>query len=252
MKGSKIKMIYINRIEIDTAGLAKSGSYVANLPLIENFTPINFDSPVTFFVGENGSGKSTLIEAIAVAAGFNSEGGGRNYRFSTRATHSELCNHIKLVRSPVGKWHDGYFLRAESFYNVASYIEDIDNSPGDPSPHIAEAYGVRSLHAVSHGEGFLALMKNRFFGNGLYILDEPEAALSPTGIISLMLLMRELVGKNSQFIISTHSPILTGYPGASIYQISSSGIKKTEWKRTDNYILTKRFLDSPGIFLGDI
>ncbi len=243
-------MIYINRIDVDTVGLKASGSYVANLPIFENFTPINLDSPVTFFVGENGSGKSTLIEAIAVAAGFNSEGGGRNYRFSTRATHSDLCDYIKLVRSPVGKWRDGYFLRAESFYNVASYIEDIDNSPGDSSPKIAEAYGVKSLHAVSHGEGFLALIKNRFFGNGLYILDEPEAALSPTGIISMMLLMRELVGHNSQFIISTHSPILAGYPGSSTYQISASGIKKTEWKRTDNYILTKRFFDSPELFLG--
>ncbi len=242
-------MIYINRIEIDTVGLKASGSYVAKLPLFENFTPINLDSPVTFFVGENGSGKSTLIEAIAVDAGFNSEGGGRNYRFSTRPTHSELCNHIKLIRSPIGKWRDGYFLRAESFYNVASYVEDLDNSPGDPSPRIADAYGVKSIHAVSHGESFLALMRNRFFGNGLYILDEPEAALSPTGIISMMLMMRELVGNNSQFIISTHSPILTGYPGASIYGINASGIKKTEWKRTDNYILTKRFLDSPELFL---
>lgn len=244
-------MIYIDKIEIDVDALRESGSYVAGLPFMRNWESLNFDSPVTFFVGENGSGKSTLIEGIAVAAGFNPEGGSKNFNFSTRASHSDLCDHLRLIRGTDGKWRDGYFLRAESFYNVASNIEELDRIPA-AAPKISEAYGERGLHEQSHGESFLALMRERFFGHGLYILDEPEAALSPARILALMRIMKQLVGRDSQFIISTHSPILTAFPGAVIYQLSDHGIRRTAWERTDNVLLTKRFLSSPASILNAI
>ncbi len=236
-------MIYIDKIEIDVEALRENGSYVAELPCLRNFRPLTLDTPVTFLVGENGSGKSTLIEGIAVAAGFNPEGGSKNFRFSTRTSHSDLCDHVKLIRS-VHKWKDGYFLRAESFYNVATNLEELDRIPA-AAPPLTDAYGGRSLHEQSHGESFFSLMRERFYGNGLYILDEPEAALSPARILAMMRIMKRLVGQNSQFIISTHSPILTAFPGAAIYEIGEHGIRKTEWARTDNVVLTKRFLSSP-------
>ena len=244
-------MIYIHQIKIDVDALRESGSYVAGLPFLKNWETLTLDSPVTFFVGENGSGKSTLIEGIAVVAGFNPEGGSKNFNFSTRASHSDLCEHLRLVRGLDGKWRDGYFLRAESFYNVASNIEELDRIPSG-APKIGPAYGDRSLHEQSHGESFLALMRERFFGRGLYILDEPEAALSPARILAMMRLMKQLVGKDSQFIISTHSPILTAFPGAAIYQLGEDGIRRTSWERTDNVLLTKRFLASPSSILDTI
>ena len=237
-------MIYIHQVKIDCDALREAGSYVAGLPFLKNWETLTLDSPVTFFVGENGSGKSTLIEGIAVVAGFNPEGGSKNFNFSTRASHSDLCNHLRLVRGLEGKWRDGYFLRAESFYNVASNIEELDRIPA-AAPKISEAYGERALHEQSHGESFLALMRERFFGRGLYILDEPEAALSPARILAMMRLIKQLIAQDSQFIISTHSPILTAFPGAAIYQLGENGIRRTAWERTDNYLLTKRFLSAP-------
>lgn len=241
-------MIYLREIRVDIDGLRDSGSYVYSLPFMRNFSGITFDSSVTFFVGENGSGKSTLIEGIAISAGFNPEGGSKNFNFSTRDSSSDLYRYMELVKNPVGKWRDGYFLRAESFYNVATNIEELDRIPA-ASEKISKSYGNRSLHELSHGESFMALMCERFLGHGLYILDEPEAALSPARLIAMLDLMRELVGDGSQFIISTHSPILTAYPNAVIYEISGDGIHRTDWKHTTNYMLTKRFLDDPGSFL---
>jgi predicted ATPase len=197
---------------------------------------------VTLFAGENGSGKSTLIEAIAVAAGFNAEGGSRNVTVSTRASHSDLHKHIRLVRG-TRRPRSGYFLRAESFFNVATYIEQL----GDPG--IAAAYGDRPLHERSHGESFIALVQHRFGPKGLYILDEPEAALSLRGNLALMRRMHELVAEGSQFIISTHSPILLGYPDAKIYVLSSEGIAETAYEKTEVVELTRAFLDGREQFL---
>ena len=227
-------------------------SYLNDLPIIRHLaieTELSFSSNVTFFVGENGSGKSTLIEAIAVSAGLNPEGGSKNFGFSTRASHSELHRYLRLSRT--GKWSDSYFLRAESFFNVATNIEELDKGPTYDDWDIIDTYGGKSLHEQSHGESFFALMKNRFRGKGLYILDEPEAALSPARQIAMLHLMRELVGQGSQFIVSTHSPILTAYPGAQIYEFRENGLNETEWQRTGSYILMKRFLSSPEYFLGD-
>ena len=195
---------------------------------------ISLEKPVTFLVGENGTGKSTLIEAIAVAMGFNAEGGSRDFYFDTRKTHSELYEYLKIVKSI--RPQDGFFLRAESFYNTASYLEE--NST-------LIRYGGVSFHAQSHGESFLALVMNRFEGKGLYILDEPEAALSPQRLMSLLVAIDELVKADSQFIIATHSPILMAYPHAEILQFTEDGINKVSYRETEHYKITKQFIDSP-------
>jgi predicted ATPase len=197
---------------------------------------------VTLFAGENGSGKSTLVEAIAVAAGFNAEGGSRNVTVSTRASHSDLHKHLRLVRG-TRRPRSGYFLRAESFFNVATYIEQL----GDPG--IAAAYGDRPLHERSHGESFIALVQHRFGPNGLYILDEPEAALSLRGNLALMRRMHDLVAEGSQFIVSTHSPILLGYPDAKIYVLSGDGIAQVPYEQTEVVELTRAFLAGREQFL---
>jgi predicted ATPase len=221
--------------------------YPFTIPALRQLKTLALDEHVTFLVGENGSGKSTLIEAIAVVAGFNPEGGTRNMTVSTRASHSDLHEHLRLVREPRSP-RDGYFLRAESFFNVATHIEELDAGPAG-GPPIIESYGGVSLHEQSHGESFLSLVLNRFGGRGLYILDEPEAALSLRGQLALMRRMHELVGDESQFIVSTHSPVLLGYPNALIYALSESGIERTPYEETEQYELTRSFLDDRERFL---
>ena len=211
--------------------------YLAKLPAVKHLyrsKELEFKNPVTFFVGENGSGKSTLLEAIAVAAGFNGEGGSRDFVFSTRRTHSDLCDLIIPIRTIPPK--DGFFLRAESFYNTASYLDE--NST-------MKRYGGVSFHEQSHGESFLSLVTNRFEGNGLYIMDEPEAALSPQRLLTLLVLMDELVKKSSQFIIATHSPIIMAFPGADIIQFSEKGMERVSYRETESYRITKQFMDDP-------
>ena len=216
-------------------------AYPFALPVLRGFQQIEFHPKVTFLVGENGAGKSTLIEALAVAWGFNAEGGTKNFNFSTAAAHSPLHKYLKLVKSP-RRVKDGFFLRAESYFNVASYIEAMDAIPA-PAPPVKNSYGGKSLHNQSHGESFFALFENRFGGNGLYILDEPEAALSPSGQMSLLTRIHELVDKSSQFIIATHSPILMAYPDAWIYQVSAKGLDRIEYKDTEHYQVTRDFLN---------
>ena len=212
-------------------------SYLHDLAAVKHLMSnerLYFSNDITFLVGENGSGKSTLIEAIAVAYGYNAEGGSRNFNFSTRNSHSDLCEKITIARKNHPK--DGFFLRAESFYNVASNIDEIQATHN---------YGGISLHNQSHGESFLTLVQERFWGNGLYILDEPEAALSPMKLLTLMAEIDRLVKDNSQFIIATHSPILMAFPNALIYEITEDGIKKTNYKDTEHYQITRRFLENP-------
>lgn len=230
--------------EIRLNKMPPKSSYISRLPAVKNLAAsegLSFNSDITFIVGENGSGKSTLLEAIAVAAGFNPEGGSKNFSFGTYDSHSELSEYITISKGAYPK--DGFFLRAESLYNAASYIDELEELPGSGS--IIEGYGGVSLHEQSHGESFLAVIKNRFFGNGLYILDEPEAALSPTGIMSLMVIIHDLLDKNSQFIISTHSPILITYPNALIYELDDDKIRPVTYRETGHYAITKRFLDDP-------
>ena len=238
---------YISEIRLDTR--LPADSYLNELPVIKYLSQVErltFSSNVTFFVGENGTGKSTLLEAIAVAYGFNAEGGSKNFTFSTNATHSELCRHIKVAKRRHAK--DGFFLRAESLYNVATNIDDMDKEPSF-DPQVIERYGGVSLHARSHGESFLAIVQNRFFGNGLYILDEPEAALSPMRQLTLLAEIDELVKKDSQFIIATHSPILMAFPDAAVWEFSEDGICAKTYKETEHYRTTKSFLESPENFL---
>ncbi|MGH3693933.1 MAG: AAA family ATPase [Pseudonocardiaceae bacterium] len=201
---------------------------------------------MTFLVGDNGTGKSTLVEALAVAAGFNAEGGSQSFRFATRATESSLGDHVVLRwgRKP----RTGYFLRAESFYNVATEIERLDADPD--SPPLLPAYGGVSLHARSHGESFLDLVIHRFGPNGLYLLDEPEAALSARGCLALVRRIGELVARGSQFIVATHSPILLAVPNARILQIDTDGaIEQVDYDAAEPVTLTRGFLADPARFL---
>jgi predicted ATPase len=216
------------------------GAYPFNLPAVRWTETLVFHPKVTFLVGENGSGKSTLIEALAVAWGFNPEGGSKNFNFANRASHSNLHRFVRPVRG-VARPRDGFFLRAESFFNVGTEIERLDEEGGGP-PIIA-SYGGRSLHTQSHGESFFALFEHRFGGQGLYILDEPEAALSPNRQLSFLVRMHELIEAGSQFIIATHSPIILGYPDAAIHQVSDQGLEPVAYEDTEHYQVTRAFLN---------
>ena len=221
--------------------------YPFNIPAIGNFHELEFEQPVTFFIGENGAGKSTLLEAIAVASGLNPEGGSRNFNFSTRASHSGLKDYLRLTRG-VRRARDSYFLRAESYFNLATNIENLDEDPLD-GPPIIGAYGGKSLHEQSHGESFFALVMNRLRGDGFYIFDEPEAALSPTRQLAFLSRLHELVGKGSQFLIATHSPILMAYPQAAIYLLSDGAPSLIPYSETEHYRVTRNFLTRTGQML---
>ena len=209
-------------------------SYLRDIPAISGVDRVPFTHAVTFFVGENGSGKSTLLEAIAVAYGFNPEGGTRNYNFSTYDSHSELSNAVRLARG-IRRAGYGYFLRAESFYNVATKEEEYSQGPGGKPQH---------FHERSHGESFLALVQSSFRANGLYLLDEPEAALSPQRQLTLLMEIDRCAKEGSQFIIVTHSPILLGLPGAQILSFDEGPIHPCTYEETDSYQVTSMFLNN--------
>lgn len=214
--------------------------YLDEIPSIAGLDELHFTAPVTFFVGENGSGKSTLLEAMAVLIGMNAEGGGINFNFSTRASHSGLHHTLRLRRS-VYRPATTFFLRAESYYNLGTYLEELERV----SPGALAAYGGVSPHEQSHGESFLRLVVNRFGPQGLYLLDEPEAALSPIRQLSLLAEMHRLVREGSQLIIATHSPILMAYPDAQILQFGTEGIRQIAYEDTEHYQVTRDFLSDP-------
>ena len=206
------------------------------LPVVRTLDFIDLHPKVTFLVGENGSGKSTLLEAMAIALGFNPEGGSRNFNFGTRESHSELHRFLRIAKG-YRRHRDGFFLRAESWFNVATEVDRLG---------VAEHYGGRSLHEQSHGESFMALLKERFGGDGLYLLDEPEAALSPARQIEALSRIHELVLQDSQFVIATHSPILMAYPDALILQCDARGIQPIAYEDTEHFRITRDFLTHRG------
>jgi len=233
---------YVLEVKLRRERIASFDQYPFSLPVVRNLQSLRLHRAVTFIVGENGSGKSTLLEAIASAWGFNPEGGTKNFNFQTRSSHSELDKTVLLVKS-ARRPKDGFFLRAESFFNVATEIERLDEGPGGPP--IIDSYGSRSLHEQSHGESFFSLMVHRFGGKGLYVLDEPEAALSPSRQLAMLVRLHQLVEADSQFIIATHSPILMAYPNAWIYQITTNGLERMDYENTEHYVVLKRFLNDP-------
>lgn len=239
---------FIKGIKIDWNRVGKD-NYSRKILSIQSINQLYFNNNITFFVGENGTGKSTLLESIAVAYGFNPEGGNRNFNFSTMDTHSELYQAITVVRGP-SKPKSNFFLRAESFYNVASKIEDYRD--GDDYNSYYESYGGKSLHEQSHGESFLALIQNRFTEKGLYILDEPEAALSPQRQLTLLILLYNLAQAGTQFIIASHSPILLGTPGASILSFNDDKIREITYEETESYKITELFINDKQRLLNNI
>lgn len=222
---------FIRGIFIDWT-LIGNCSYLRDIEALKDLETLDFNSNVTFFVGENGSGKSTLLEAMAIASGFNPEGGTKNYSFSTYDSHSELYDAIRVVRgSRKARW--GYFLRAESFYNVATMEER----------YADEGHESQKYHEKSHGESFLALAQNQLRPGGLYFFDEPEAALSPQRQLTLLTEIYNCAADGSQFIIATHSPILLGMPGAEILSFDSGVIHPCEYKDTESYQVTEMFIN---------
>lgn len=230
---------YVMDVRLRRERVPSFDQYPFALPVLRDFTALELHPSVTFLVGENGSGKSTLMEAIATAWGFNPEGGTKNFRFATRASHSDLHEYLLLTKT-FRRPKDGFFLRAESFFNVATEIDSLG---------AVQSYGGRSLHEQSHGESFLSLMMHRFGGQGFYLLDEPEAALSPGRQLAMLRRVHELVQDRSQFIVATHSPILLSYPDAWIYQIGEQGLERVDYKQTEHFELTRSFLNHPERYL---
>lgn len=233
---------FIRAICLERDKLPEKQGYPYTIPAIAALDELPLHPSVTIFIGENGSGKSTLLEALAVGCGLNAEGGSRNFNFSTRASHSDLWRALRVVRG-VRRPQDSYFLRAESYFTVATEIERLG---------VIDSHGGKSPHEQSHGESFFALLSERFRGNGLYFLDEPEAALSPSRQLSMLRVVHDLVRERAQFILVTHSPILMAYPDAWIYQFGQDGIHRVEYTSTEHYIVMKNFLDRREKMLAEI
>ncbi|TWR31029.1 AAA family ATPase [Mucilaginibacter pallidiroseus] len=237
---------YLKEIVLKRDEVSSFDVYPFNIPAIQGLQSLGFHQDVTFIVGENGSGKSTLIEAIALSMGFSIEGGSKNVQISTHDNASRLHRYLHIIRN-YKKPTDYYFLRAESFYNVATYM---DQEIGDGNNPYYPPY--QPLHERSHGEAFMQILTDKLKGNGLYIFDEPEAALSPSRQLAALSVMDKLVNGGSQFIIATHSPILLAYPNAIIYQLDEWGIKQVKYEDTEHYMVTRYFLNNHKQMLNDL
>ncbi len=238
---------YLIHLELLRDRVPSFDRFPYSLAAVRNLERLPFHPNVTFLVGENGTGKSTLLEALAVSVRLNPEGGSRNFNFATRPSHSDLDGCLRVART-INHARDSYFLRAESFYNVATEIERLDEGSGD----ILRAYGDRSLHQQSHGESFFALFRNRFRGPGLHLLDEPEAALSPKRQLEFLAILHGYCRQGSQFVIATHSPIIMAYPDARIYVLGEEGIREVPYQETEHYLVTRGFLANPRRTLSEL
>jgi len=239
----------LDKVKVTFADTVDFNHYPFSLSIIKTLCDIAFPTQVTFFVGENGTGKSTILEAIAVNAGFGAEGGSKNINFKT--SHEQTYTGAQQLADQLTlSWRvkptNGYFFRAESFFNVANHLDQL----AQEDAQTYAPYGGKSLHEQSHGESFLSFFKNRLGTRGFFIFDEPEAALSPQRQLALLAIMHDLCkDPQSQFIIATHSPILLAYPGATIYSCDGDTLKHIAYKDTDHYQITKRFLDNPERYL---
>lgn len=229
---------FIRELSLIRDAVPSFDDYPYCIPAVRQLDRLPLNSAVTFFVGENGSGKSTFVEAMAILAGFNPEGGTKNFNLRLRPSESSLYQHLKLIRN-AQREKTGFFLRAETMFNVATEVEE---------GAYAE-YGWENLHERSHGEAFLWLMQNRFGSNGLYLLDEPESALSPQRQLAAIRIIHDLVSQGSQFIIATHSPILLAYPNATIYWLDENGLREKPYTETEHFQLTKDFLNNHKLML---
>lgn len=230
--------MYLKKLTLLRDNISSDKAYPFSIPSLKNLDTLTFTSNITFFVGENGSGKSTLLEAIAYGCGFNTAGGGRNNTYHVPSSEAVLGEYIRLSWNP--KVTNGFFLRSESFFEFASHIDDLG---------VYGPYGGKSLHHQSHGESFFSLFLYRFGGSkGIYLLDEPEAALSPARQLAFLQILKELEGR-SQFIIATHSPIIMAYPGAQILNFDSCPVEEIDYEATDHYLITKGFFDNKDLYL---
>lgn len=235
---------FISSIRLRREAVSGWDVYPFCLPVVRHLSELKLHRAVTFLVGENGSGKSTLLEALAVRLGFPGEGGSRNYHFSTRDTHSSLADFIVTVRDGMAgaeREGDGFFLRAESFYPLMTQVEAYESAADMPY----REWGWKSPHERSHGEAFLTLLTQRLRGHGLYLFDEPEAALSAQRQLAVLTHLHALVKARSQLVIATHSPILLAYPNATIYECSEAGVRPIAYEETDAFRLTREFLRGP-------
>ncbi|MFC4403900.1 AAA family ATPase [Gracilibacillus xinjiangensis] len=239
--------MFLRNIQLQREKIDSFSSYPFSIPAIRQFHELEITKPVTFFIGENGTGKSTLLEAIADKCEFNTAGGGRNNLYQVDSAASDLGDYIRLAWLP--KVTNGFFLRAESFYNFATHLDQVEAEAMKPYA----AYGGKSLHHQSHGESFLSLFLNRFRGKAIYLLDEPEAALSPNRQFTFLRILHDLSrNQECQFIIATHSPILLGYPDAMILSFDNGMIEPVEYEETDHYRVTKYFLQHREKFLNEL